>query len=211
MMALTWKVDVVYCQTIAPSTYSNKTVVIYLIGLAGTGKYTIAKKISNRGYKVVDNHLINNPIFSLLGKDGARNTPEGTTEKINRIRRIVLEFIQDDHYSNYVLTNQLLENPYHHETYNEISTTANKRGSVFVPVKLIISNEERAKRIVQPDRGKRFKITDVKEAYRPKNVIKISHDNLLELNVSHLTAEEAAEKIIQHVKNIQNVNPQPPT
>lgn len=45
----------------------TRPVTLYLIGFAGTGEYTIAKEIANHGYKVVDNHLINNPIFSLLG------------------------------------------------------------------------------------------------------------------------------------------------
>lgn len=182
--------------------YSRQTVMIYLIGFAGTGKYTIAKKISEYGYKVVDNHLINNPIFSLLGKNGAQNASESATEKVGRIRHIVLQFVKNNKHTNYVLTNQLLENDYHHDIYNKILHTAKKRNSIFIPIMLVVSSEERARRIVQPERAQRFKPTDVKEAYRPRRAIKITHENLIELNVTHLTADEAARKIMEGVQQI---------
>ncbi len=45
-------------------------VLVYLIGRPGTGKLTIAQTfISNRNYLIVDNHLINNPIFSLIRQE----------------------------------------------------------------------------------------------------------------------------------------------
>jgi len=42
------------------------TKIIYLIGNPGCGKYTIAQEICKHGFTLCDNHLINNPIFSLL-------------------------------------------------------------------------------------------------------------------------------------------------
>ncbi len=180
----------------------KKTVVIYIMGLAGTGKYTIAKKISSHGYKLVDNHLINNPIFSLLENDGEGRASNAATDKIDQIRSIVLEFMTEDRQHHYVLTNQLLDNPFHRRIYDEIMNAAKIRGSLFVPVRLSISSNERAKRIVQPDRGERFKITDAAEAYEPRKRLKVSHQNLLELDVTHLSADEAANKILQHVNTI---------
>ncbi|HEX6477597.1 MAG TPA: hypothetical protein VF043_02040 [Ktedonobacteraceae bacterium] len=48
--------------------------IVYLIGYAGTGKYTIAKELARlTGAVIVDNHLINNPVFSIVGASG--NTP----------------------------------------------------------------------------------------------------------------------------------------
>ena len=52
------------------------TVILYLIGKAGTGKYTIAKEIEKSGFSLCDNHLINNPIFSLLNLDGQSPVPQ---------------------------------------------------------------------------------------------------------------------------------------
>jgi adenylylsulfate kinase-like enzyme len=176
------------------------TVMIYLVGLAGTGKYTIAKAIATQyDYKVVDNHLLSNPLYSLLPKGGAKNPPEGTSDKIQRIRNVVFEFMREDLKSNYVLTNQLLENKYHHEIYQQVLTLASKRKSLFIPVTLTVSKEERAKRIVQADRAARFKITDVQETYKPPRAIKLQHPNLFTLDVSDLTPSEAAKKIMDHI------------
>jgi predicted kinase len=45
-----------------------KNTIVYLIGYAGTGKYTIAREIAGlTGAVIVDNQLINNPVFSVVG------------------------------------------------------------------------------------------------------------------------------------------------
>lgn len=181
---------------------SNQTIIIYLTGFSGTGKYTIAKKISKLGYKLVDNHLINNPIFSLLEDDDTSN--DDAFEKINQIRSVVFDFMREDRKSNYILTNELLENDYHYNIYKQVLQVANHRHSLFIPIKLVISREERAKRIVQKERAVRFKTTNVEEVYQKNKLIKISHPNQIELNVTHLSADEAASKIMQYVKNIRN-------
>lgn len=50
--------------------------VIYLIGIPAVGKYTIAKEIGRMtGAKVVDNQLINLPVFSVVGYDGTDSFP----------------------------------------------------------------------------------------------------------------------------------------
>ena len=61
--------------------------IIYLIGFAGTGKYTIAKEICRlTNARLVDNHLINNPVFSLIRADGKTLLPESVWEKTWAIR-----------------------------------------------------------------------------------------------------------------------------
>ena len=41
------------------------TVILYLIGTSGTGKYTIATEIAKNNYRICDNQLINHSIFAL--------------------------------------------------------------------------------------------------------------------------------------------------
>ena len=59
--------------------------VIYLIGVPAVGKHTIAKEIGRlTGARVVDNQLVNLPVFHVLGYDG-RDTfpfPKGAWEQI---------------------------------------------------------------------------------------------------------------------------------
>ncbi|HEY6401417.1 MAG TPA: hypothetical protein VI479_08405 [Blastocatellia bacterium] len=75
----------------------HKTI-IYLIGIPAVGKYTIPKKIGRMtGAKVVDNQLINFPVFSVIGYDGTANFPftYGASAQIEKIQRAVLAVIRD--------------------------------------------------------------------------------------------------------------------
>lgn len=173
------------------------SITIYLIGFAGSGKYTIAKEITNSGYKVVDNQLINNPIFSLLDLDGITSIPQNAWAAIADIRKAVLSYVSQDSKSNYVLTNELCEVEHDHVIYNRVKKSAETRGSKFVPVKLTILAEERARRITDPDRIDRWKSTNVAETEVQKEFIKIDHPHLLELDVTALSAMQAAAEILR--------------
>jgi hypothetical protein len=96
---------------------------------------------------MVDNHLINNPIFSLIEiKD---TIPEEIWIKIREIRKIILSHVSNDRTSNYVFTNVLYEEYLPDELiYNQIKNAAYIRDSIFVPVILTVSEEERKIRII---------------------------------------------------------------
>src|ERR1051325_1870702 len=67
--------------------------ITYLIGVPAVGKYTVAKEIGRMtGAKVVDNQLINTPVFSVIGYDGtdAFPFPRGAWAQIEKIHRAVL-------------------------------------------------------------------------------------------------------------------------
>jgi adenylylsulfate kinase-like enzyme len=66
--------------------------VVYLIGVPAVGKYTIAREISRlTGARLVDNQLINLPVFSVLGYDGKDSFPfpRGAWKHIETIREVV--------------------------------------------------------------------------------------------------------------------------
>ncbi len=67
--------------------------IIYLIGIPAVEKHTTAKEIGRlTGAKVVDNQLINLPVFTVVGYDGtdAFPFPKGAGEYIENIHRAVL-------------------------------------------------------------------------------------------------------------------------
>lgn len=68
---------------------TKEPVTIYLTGKAGVGKYTIAKQLAEHNFKILDNHLINNPIFSLLDLDRASPIPQDAWVAVSRIRWVV--------------------------------------------------------------------------------------------------------------------------
>lgn len=182
----------------------SSTTTLYLIGFAGTGKYTIAQEIAKHGFKIVDNHLINNPIFSLLNLDGATPIPDNAWTFVRKIRHIILEFVSQDLRSNYIFTNELLEHENDWKMYNLVRETAEKRGSLFVPVKLILSLDEHKKRITNSDRKARLKTTNPAEVHMKKKMIRIDHPHLLKMDVTHFSPLQAANKILNYIESLKN-------
>lgn len=74
-----------------------------------------------------------------------------------------------------------------------------QRGSLFIPVKLLISEEENKKRISNPDRVLRYKSLQIEGN---AELINITQSNLLEMDVSDLAATIAAKKILEHVNRL---------
>ena len=177
------------------------TVILYLIGKPGTGKYSIAKEISKYGYTICDNQLINNPIFALLNYDGLATTiiPGYAWDAITKIRNSVFDFLNHKTYGDYVLTNVLNEDAGDRALFAQVMKMASDRGSLFIPVKLLISEEENIKRIQNPDRLSRYKSTDTADIATQTPLLHISHPNLLELDVTTLSTRQAARIILTHV------------
>lgn len=178
------------------------TVILYLIGRPGVGKYTIARKIAKFGYQICDNQLINNPIFSLINNNGMGDLPESVWQHTRKIREIVFDFISTDRDNNYILTNSLYKEDYDSKVYMRVENLAKIRNSIFIPVKLSISKEQHLKRITQKSRLNKYKTIDSKHVYDSKELINIGHPNLLNLDINNLVASDAAMKIIKHVDKI---------
>ncbi len=178
------------------------TVIIYLIGRSGTGKYTIAKEIAKSDYKIIDNQLINNPILSILDLDNAVQVPKEAWEAIGEIRKIVFNFLSDTKQQNYVLTNELFDDdPGDHDCYTQVKAMAAKRGSIFIPVKLQISEPENIKRITNEERALRYKSTAIDKNNRNRKLINISYPNLFEIEVSSSSALSVAQTILASINN----------
>lgn len=177
--------------------------IIYLIGFAGTGKYTIAKEICRlTNARLVDNHLINNPVFSLIRADGKTPFPESVWEKTWAIRHIVLNVIKDISPAefSFVFTNELFDDDlYSQKLFSEIVELATNRMSKLIPVLLMCDEEELCNRIQSPERATRLKDTNAdngRKKIHSQKILRIKHPNLLDLNVTNLSALHAAEIII---------------
>lgn len=183
---------------------------IYLIGFAGCGKLTIAQAIQARcDCILVDNHLINNVIFSLIDPDGKTKLPDKVWEHVRRVRSAVLDTIRDLAKPGraFIFTNELLEGEERdRQLFMEIADLARHRGAVFLPVRLTIAPVELARRVVSPGRAERFKEIDPQAALTKawgREVFKPHGCDFLELDVTTITAEEAAERILAGLRKRQ--------
>ncbi len=79
---------------------------------------------------------------------------------------------------------------------------AHLRGSLFVPVRLLITEKEHLKRMVRPERRARWKSIDPLDVYDKTPLLTITHPNFLELDVSDLSAHDVAKVIMNHVEGL---------
>lgn len=185
-----------------------RNTILYLIGHFGAGKYTIAKEIcALTDARLVDNHLFNNVVFSLLRVDGKTPIPEAAWDHIMVIRQealTVIETLAPPEFS-FVLTNMLRNDDHDRSAYEEVARVADKRGATFVPVVVTCSDDAFAKRIGNADRIARMKFTDAAgaEAYRTyTDLLQFTHPNRFDLDTTDISAAGAAQEIIAYAKGL---------
>jgi predicted kinase len=183
--------------------------IIYLIGIPAVGKYTVAKEIGRlTGAKVVDNQLINTPVFSVVGYDGtdAFPFPQGAWAQIEKIQRAVLTVIRDccPPDDSFVFTNVLdARAPGDKAWFRRIERLAQQRKARFFPVWLTCDAETLRRRKDTPERRARLKdidLSNISSYLQEFEVLRVPHPNALTLDTSHSEPEQTARRILQHVQ-----------
>lgn len=191
-----------------------KNTIIYLIGIPAVGKYTVAKEIGQMtGAKVVDNQLINNPVFSVIGYDGtdAFPFPKGAWAHIGKIQRAVLTVIRDccPPDASFVFTNVLdARAPDDKTCFRRIERLAKQRKAAFFPVWLTCSAEMIRQRKNTPERKARLKdidLTNISRYLREFEVLKVPHPNALTLETSDSEPGQTARRILEHIQRTQHI------
>ena len=178
--------------------------IIFLIGYPGVGKYSIALELCQRtGARLIDNHLINNPIFTVVDLGGSTPVPvrPATWEKIALVRRAVFEAVAEigPPGVSYVFTNVLLDEPGDAAIYREVLSIATARDAAFLPVVLTCGPDEHLRRMTNPARRERMKWTDgegLRDMVANRPLLPVEHPNLVELDTTNLTAEAAADALV---------------
>jgi hypothetical protein len=186
-----------------------RNTIIYLIGIPAVGKYTVAKEIGRMtGAKVVDNQLINTPVYSVVGYDGASTFPfpQGAGQHIETIRRAVLTVIRDfcPPDDSFVFTNVLDARVSGDKAlFRRIERLAKQRKAGFFPVWLTCDAEMLRQRKNTPERRARLKdidLTTIPWYLQGFEVLKVQHSNALTLDTSHCGPGETARRILEHVQ-----------
>jgi broad-specificity NMP kinase len=188
------------------------TAFIYLIGVPAVGKYTTAKEIARlTGAKVIDNQLVNIPIFYIAGYDGTdRYTVSPTAWKnVEKIRKAILSFIEEGapEGTSFVFTNVLADTAGDRRLFRKIERIARQRDAVFVPVRLTCDAAEiRRRKHKNAERQKRFKDIDtsnIRYWNEEFKQIPIRHPNTLEIDTTNSTPAQTAKRIINHIKSLR--------
>ena len=137
--------------------------IVYLLGYPGVGKYTVGHELARRtGAALIDNQVINHPIFALLNWDGRSQLPPGTLDRTAPIRDAVITALEEiaPRSKSYIFTNVLADDPADIAIYDRLKRAAQLRGAVFLPVMLTCAPDVHLRRVASQDRLPRFKIAD---------------------------------------------------
>ena len=179
---------------------------LYLLGYPGVGKYTIGKEFAKlSGARLIDNHLIANPVFTVLGTDGLSPIPPAAWAIVGVIREAVLGAIAElaEREASFVLTNVVADVPEDVAIFERIRAIAEARESLFVPVVLSCGLAEHRRRMVSPGRRERMKWVDgeaLADFVSRMTMYVPQHANTLELAVDDLEPAEAARAILAHAE-----------
>ena len=190
-----------------------KNTIIVLIGFAGTGKYTIGRELCQRtGAKLIDNHLINNPIFKVVDADGIKPLPPEVWDKVKTIRAIVYDSIRElsPPDLSFVFTVELIEGkPDEQKAFDDLKELATARNSLFVPVRLLCEVDELCRRVASPGRITMLKAISP-EAARQKSadyeVLKAEHPNSRTIDVTRKSPSDSANAILAEIANLVRVD-----
>ena len=184
--------------------------IILLTAFAGTGKYTIGRELAQlTGAKLIDNHLINNSLFTALNADGVTPLPYEIWDKVGRIRDIVYETIRElsPPGLSFIFTMQLFEDePMDHGAFVNLEQLARDRQSLFAPFRLICDVDELCRRVVNPQRAERMKQIDMESARRralTKQLLNPTHPNIRTLDVTSTKPLESAKLILKEIETMK--------
>jgi len=186
-----------------------QNVFVLLLGFPGVGKLTIARELGAAlPGRVIDNHWINNPILALLDDDGRSTLPDAVWEQTAKIRQAVLDTVATLCHptANFIFTNSGIQGDARSlASYRQMKDASDRRGALFVPVRLLCDEAELIRRVVSPGRRERLKSTDPESARRrgrTATVLEPKHPTGLTLDVTGMSKEESAKRIHEHIADL---------
>jgi deoxyadenosine/deoxycytidine kinase len=177
--------------------------IIHLNGMPGVGKFTIAKALSAVLHaRLIDNHRLIDLVTAIHERGGQQYF-----SMLEKLADIVMKEIAEAPASTFIFTNCLsAELPEDRGRLDQISQFAKTRSIPFVQVLLNCGLEENKRRIVSKDRelrGKLIKADDLDKIHGNYTMYHPPVKSALEIDISTLSAMEAAERIKDFVEKIK--------
>lgn len=175
--------------------------IVHLNGWPGVGKLTVGRALAERlGARLIDNHLLHDVAIRCTGLAEPDRWP-----LYEKIRNAAYEALKRRPQGEaMVMTNALCaHDPRERQAWDHVVDLAVARNAPLVPVVLEADFEENARRLRSPDRAGR-KLTDP-EALRAfqatDGIQRPDVPELLVLDVTRLSADQAADAICRHLQS----------
>ena len=185
---------------------------ILLNGFAGVGKYTIATHLATHlasasvDVRVIHNHLL----VDLADAVRPRTAPTYQTFR-RQIRELLFDSITTDQHISpgtiFILTGNFSQSVVGQTAAKEYDIAASRCGALFIPVTLHCDIEELKRRVASKGRSEisSRKLLDPEragEVAAQKVLYVFEHAEALNLEVSLMSAEQAAERIAEHFQRV---------
>jgi len=183
---------------------------MHLLGLPGTGKYTVAQALGRHAagvgeaFVVVDNHLTSLPVLEVVGADGVAPLDDGVWDLVGEIREVVYRAIEElaPTERSFVFTNVLVESdPRSGAVVERLKRLAQVRSCRYVAVMLACDEVELRRRVVGSDRSVRRKWVDpeaVVQFARQETLVRPSGE-VVNIDVTALSPAEVAVEIFRQL------------
>ncbi len=185
--------------------------IVHLNGWPGVGKLTIGRVLANRlGARLVDNHLLHDVAIGCTGL-----ADPGRWPLYEQVLHAAYEALKDrPDAETFVMTNALCANdPRERQAWDHVIDLAMARNAAFVPVVLEAGFEENSRRLRSPERvGRKLADPAVLATFMTADSIqKPDVPDLLVLDVTRLSADQAADAIYRHLRSGAGERFQPAT
>ena len=185
----------------------EETTIHLLYGFPGVGKLTIATEMvtllraSGHEVRLVDNHLVSNPIFGLIEQDGLTPLPTVVWERVGEVRDAIYRTIANlsPRNWNFIFTNVLFDDPDDVAWMYRLADLAQTRGNRFRPTMVTCSAAENERRVVSPERRNRMKSVSVNDLRLQRNSQKLPRPpdlNVVDIDATTRNPRELAESIL---------------
>lgn len=182
-------------------------IIILLISYHGVGKGSIARELSKlTGIKPLDQEFSEKFIHKIAyEKDGVTKKTLFYTSALKKIMLGIVEHCTRMEQS-FIFAEQLFQgNQEHSRIYHDIEQVANKRGSVFVPIRLNCSYDEIFLRYENDVRYKKYRhanIIDIEDVCLSNQLISVSHPNYINLEISGMEHSRVASMIADKLERL---------
>jgi shikimate kinase len=184
------------------ATLAAMPFILQLVGPPASGKRTIGVLVAERtGAALIDNHLVNDPVFTALGANGFGTLPPIAFDLARRVQTVVHDAVlaAPDGMS-HIFTKFWVDEPGDIAQEVRMRALATRRGVRFHPVWLRCNDDELHRRVELPERAARNKLRDA-SALQPlltKRPLPTPNDALV-LDTTRLRPEDAADRIVRWI------------